>query len=111
MHNATVSKATPRAGARNACDACDGCNGYRACAARTGRKNARKQNAHKRTNTHKRPNKKRVNENPGNKGFITDSIDRGISGNASRRDAFDTSVQNGIDDNPATMRRAARQKL
>lgn len=72
-------------------------------AACSGRENARKQ-----------ADRKRVNKNPGNKGFITDSIDEETSemhrehiGNASRYDTFDTFVENNIDNNPATMRFAA----
>jgi hypothetical protein len=98
MHSATISTATPRAGARAARNLRAACSG---------RKNALRQ-----------ADRKRVNKNPGNKGFITDSIDEETSetqrehiGSASRYDAFVTSVESGIDNNPATMRFAQRQKL
>ncbi|QYD70062.1 hypothetical protein KZJ38_07045 [Paraburkholderia edwinii] len=55
-----------------------------------------------------------MNKDPGNKGFITDSIEEETSemqrehiGSASRYDAFVTLVENNIDNNPATMRFAA----
>ncbi|GAB7527520.1 hypothetical protein PBS_65120 [Paraburkholderia sp. 2C] len=86
-HSASASAARPRTGTRDA------------RGKRTGR------------SAHKRAIRKRVNENRRNKGFITDSIEEEISRHASRHDAFDLSVQNGIDDNPATMRVAQRQKL